>query len=109
MAPEGTLAEFGACWLGWDIARGCAVRQVDSPGLNEVTETPRKYGFHGTLKPPFRLADGASAEDLHGALSDLAFTVPPARCDGLELTVLGSFLALTPRGDLGVYSSAGPL
>ncbi|MEM1301275.1 MAG: DUF1045 domain-containing protein [Pseudomonadota bacterium] len=99
--PEGALAEFGASWLGWDIARGCAVQQMDCPGLDKVTEAPRKYGFHGTLKPPFRLADGASAEDLHSALSDLARTVPPARCDGLELTALGSFLALTPRGDLG--------
>ncbi|WP_147125369.1 DUF1045 domain-containing protein [Shimia ponticola] len=100
VAPEGTLAEFGASWLGWDIARGCVVPLMDHPGLAAITEAPRKYGFHGTLKPPFRLADGASEDGLHTALSDMARMLPPARCDGLELRVLGGFLALTPRGDL---------
>ena len=41
--PETALARFGAAWF----AR-------DAPGL----DAPRRYGFHGTLKVPFRLAAG---------------------------------------------------
>ena len=97
--PEGALAEFGAAWLGWDIVAGCAVAQLDLAGLDEITSTPRKYGFHGTLKPPFHLSAGCRIEALAEACAELAENLAPATCSGLELTMLGRFLALTPRGD----------
>ena len=97
--PAGDLADFGAAWLGWDIVAGRAVAQPDLPGLEDITATPRVYGFHGTLKPPFRLADGASQSDLEGATAALADGLEPARCDGLSLKAMGRFLALTPDGD----------
>lgn len=97
--PEGALADFGARWLGWDIAEGAAVDQPHLPGLHDITMTPRKYGFHGTLKPPFRLAGGTSLQGLQAALTQIALKCAPARCDGLSLTRLGHFLALTPAGD----------
>lgn len=98
--PKGDLAKAGAAWLGWDVATGCEVSQPDLPGLRDITMTPQKYGFHGTLKPPFRLKDGAMIQDLESATSALAASLAPARCEGLDMTVLGRFLALTPRGDL---------
>lgn len=98
--PDGPLAHFGAAWLGWDVIGGCEVLQPDLPGLHDVTMTPRKYGFHGTLKPPFRAIETATPEDLDKAAADLAASVAPATCEGLELTALGHFLALTPRGDV---------
>lgn len=98
--PEGPLADFGATWLGWDVLEGRDVPQFDLPGLGDITMTPRKYGFHGTLKPPFRLKDGQSFEDLEKAVHALARALEPATCDGLELTPLGHFLALTPFGPL---------
>ena len=54
---DDALASFGATWLGWDVRIGGATRQIDVAGLDDITMTPRKYGFHATLKPPFRLAD----------------------------------------------------
>lgn len=98
--PEGALADFGAAWLGWDVQKGCVASQPVLPGLHDITMTPRKYGFHGTLKPPFRLADGQNYEGLATVASHLAATLKPAVCDGLTLTTLGGFLALTPRGDV---------
>ncbi len=65
-----------------------------------MTVTPRKYGFHGTLKPPFRLADGATFEELKTAVAELAQDTCPAQAAGLELSALGRFLALTPTGDM---------
>ena len=49
--PAGPLEQFGAAWLGWDIATGSAAPhpQVDGLDVEAVTETPRKYGFHGSF------------------------------------------------------------
>lgn len=99
LPPEGALSDFGASWLGWDVARGCDASQPDIAGLYDATVTPRKYGFHGTLKPPFRLAEGAGVDELQTAVAAVAGTLVPACADGLELSALGRFLALTPQGD----------
>lgn len=96
--PEGDLADFGAAWLGWDAQRACVVAQPDA-GVAEITATPRKYGFHATLKPPFRLAEGQGAAQLQQAVTDLASRTAPAQADGLALTRLGRWFALTPTGD----------
>jgi hypothetical protein len=69
--------------------------------IAELTETPRKYGFHGTIKPPFRLAPGQTAEGLHRAAADLCATLAPVTLAGLSLHSLGGFVALTPDGDQG--------
>ncbi|MBV9190915.1 MAG: phosphonate metabolism protein/1,5-bisphosphokinase (PRPP-forming) PhnN, partial [Betaproteobacteria bacterium] len=54
------------------------------------------YGFHATLKPPFRLAAGTRAAELIDALdqwcaTQRAFVMPP-----LALRRLGDFMALVP-------------
>lgn len=98
--PDGPLSEFGAKWLGWDVVTGREVPGFDVPGLHDITMTPRKYGFHGTLKPPFRLKEGQTLEALEAAVSDLAAALSPAVCGELTLTQLGQFLALTPFGPL---------
>ena len=97
---DGPLATFGAQWLGWDVARGCAVVQPDIPGLMDVTKAPGKYGFHGTLKPPFRLAEGRTQSQLTAAVAAMATDCAAAQCEGLALTAMGRFFALTPQGDV---------
>lgn len=100
-APEGMLGGFGAAWLGWDAEAGAEVTHPEIDGLPrpvaELTETPRKYGFHGTLKPPFRLAEGRSGSDLDAVLAAFAAERPPVGPIPLALTRIGPFLALTPR------------
>ena len=109
-APEpGPLADFAASWLGWDAARGVEVAHPALPGLprpvDEITATPRKYGFHGTLKPPFRLAPGSTREALEADLAALVTRTSPVTLDGLSLTRLGGFLALTPDGDTSALAA----
>ena len=100
--PPGPLAEFGAAWLGWDPETGQEVAHPAVAGLpravEAITATPRKYGFHGTLKPPFRLAEGIGIADLHAATEALTAQLPPVRLEGLRLARLGSFVALVPQG-----------
>lgn len=102
-APAGPLADFGAAWLGWDIATGLPVQHPILNGITEdvahLTETPRKYGFHGTIKPPFRLKSRTRYEDLREQTQILCRSLSPLSLDGLELSRLGRFLALTVTGD----------
>ena len=105
-APEpGGLADLAAAWLGWDAAAGLRVPHPRISGLPrsaaELTETPRKYGIHGTIKPPFRLSPGQTGDGLHRAAADLCATLRPVTLAGLSLHRLGGFVALTPDGDHG--------
>ena len=98
----GPLAGFGAAWLGWDLVAGAPCPHPDLPGLPrpvaEITATPRKYGFHGTIKPPFRLAEGCDADALAADLAAFCAATGPVTLAGLGLRRLGRFLALCPVG-----------
>lgn len=101
--PPGDFADLTAAWLGWDAVRGMSVEQPELAGLPmaaaALTDAPRKYGFHGTLKPPFRLAEGRTVAGLQAACADLAAGLAPVTLPGLALHRIGGFLALTPEGD----------
>jgi putative phosphonate metabolism protein len=101
--PPGPLADFGASWLGWDVMRGAEVAHPALAGLDasvaDLTAEARKYGFHATVKPPFRLAEGVGAADLASEFARFCKRHAPVQLDGLQLATLGGFLALTPVGD----------
>jgi putative phosphonate metabolism protein len=92
---------FGTSWLGRDPATGAAVPQTIVPGValdefRTLTETPRRYGFHATVKAPFALRVGATREALAAAVERFcaeraAFPVPR-----LTVAPLDDFLALVP-------------
>ena len=98
--PAGAFAQAAAAWLGWDAEAG---QELTPPDLGlpvaEITQDPRKYGFHGTIKPPFRLAEERSFDALHAAMQSLAARLQPVTLQGLELRRLGGFIALIPKGD----------
>lgn len=95
------LGRFGNAWLGRDPETG---RPLPRPTLSgytadaiaALTTTPARYGFHGTLKPPFRLAPDASEADLATAVAALAATLPPVTVKGFAVRTLGRFVALVP-------------
>ncbi|MDA0963028.1 MAG: DUF1045 domain-containing protein [Proteobacteria bacterium] len=91
-------------WLGWDAVAGapCGLPEGLPPlplPWAEITATPRRYGLHATLKPPFHLADGCTEDALRDACARLAAGCAPVALPGLALTPLGRFLALTVPGD----------
>ena len=97
--PTGPLADFGAHWLGWDSAIG---RTVPYPEIAEidvasVTQTPRKYGLHGTLKAPFRLAKGCEVAHLQDATKIFAAGQAAFGIGSLSLRHGSGFVALRPR------------
>ncbi|KJV09340.1 hypothetical protein VZ95_12130 [Elstera litoralis] len=97
--PEGQpLTELAARWLGRD-ARGRWVPPLKL-GLEEaaweaITDAPRRYGFHATLKAPFRPAAGVGLPEIERATEALAQSLSPVPLD-LAVQSLGSFLALCP-------------
>jgi 2'-5' RNA ligase len=72
------------------------------PGLaprtwRKLADEPRRYGFHATLKAPFRLADGCDEAQLAQAFRAFARRGhSPVRIEP-EIRLLGSFTAIVPR------------
>jgi putative phosphonate metabolism protein len=93
--------QWGSAWLGRDAFTGEAVAQpliagMEPDRLFQVTSEPRKYGFHGTLKPPFRLAPATTRGMLRGAVAAFAARQQPFRLGGMKVARIGRFLALVP-------------
>jgi putative phosphonate metabolism protein len=97
--PGSALEAFGRAWLGRDHATGESLEQPQIEGLppqrlREITSAPRHYGFHATLKAPFRLNEGLAPEDLHLAVRDVAGRAPFV-CSPLEVSTISGFIACT--------------
>ncbi len=94
-APPATdpLWALGSAWLGRDAETGRALLQPDLPDLAALTESPRRYGFHATLKAPIRLA--GTYEAFLADAKTLARTLKPAALPPLAVRALDGFAALS--------------
>jgi putative phosphonate metabolism protein len=97
----------GCAWLGRDAQSGEPCVPPQPQGLTRplmaLTEAPRRYGWHGTLVPPFRLADAVTQADV------LAATRAWARAQNafslaVQAATLGDFVALRPADQQGEAS-----
>jgi putative phosphonate metabolism protein len=100
--PAEELAIFAAHWLGRDAESGLEKDQPSVEGLTQtrltkITADPRRYGFHGTLKPPFALAAGATEDALLALAANFARQQAPFAISGMKLALLGDFIALVPQ------------
>lgn len=103
-------ARICTSWLGWDVNTGREVAHPDLVDLplpvSKITQSPRQYGLHATLKPPFRLADGETEAALISACAAVANDHKPMQIGSLALTRLGRFLALCPIGNTDALTDA---
>jgi hypothetical protein len=98
---EGAFAFRANEWLGREPGNDRDLPQPVLPGIGdprEITSEPRRYGFHGTIRAPFRPTDGVDEAMIRDTVADLAGRLAPVTCDGLRLEVLDGFIALTPTG-----------
>jgi len=97
-APGSALDRFGAAMLGYDAYGGCDLPFPDCvpPDWRDLTEDPRKYGFHATLKAPMTLADGKTEADVTAACE--AFAGAPRPIPIIEPVVdsISGFIAVIP-------------
>ena len=99
--PGSALAAFGARWLGRDLDGGDAppppeLARVTAEDWRRAVAAPRRYGFHATLKAPFRLAEGHDEAALAGALEAFCRARAPVPAGKLALRMLADFLVLAP-------------
>ena len=91
--PDLPLFQIGSDWLGWNSITG--QETTLSANHRRITDRPRKYGFHATVKPPFSLASNSTQGVLQDAFQTFCATVSPATVGTLKISRLGRFLAMT--------------
>ncbi|UCI31709.1 DUF1045 domain-containing protein [Mesorhizobium sp. B4-1-4] len=97
-APQHPLTAAATTWLGRDaFAPGACSADA---GERALISQPRRYGFHATLKAPFRLSDGACVEALERALRGFAANIPACPIGPLRIDLIGGFFALVPSQPL---------
>ena len=96
--PGSALQRFGESWLerepedAADLLDG----RVTSEDVARLTEAPRRYGFHATLKAPFELVPEASQAALEDALGVFGSEISAIHGPPLQLSTLGPFAAFRP-------------
>jgi putative phosphonate metabolism protein len=100
-AADSELYRFGAAVLGYDCYTGQDVAHVREIGFSPsewsaLTAEPRTYGFHATLKAPFRLRPQLHFLDLREQVHGLAAEQEPFVIDPAVGLVAG-FVAIIER------------
>jgi putative phosphonate metabolism protein len=93
----------GCRWLGRDSVSGAELAQRQIPGISremlaKFTCDARRYGFHATLKAPFRLINGYSPSHLEAMAETFSATQRPVVLQDMRVHLSRGFLALRPAG-----------
>jgi hypothetical protein len=101
-APDSEWWERGSEWLGRCASRRCSLPMPEIAGVDPgaqmaATADPRRYGWHATLKAPFRLSAASNLWALRDAVAELCREHRAIDLGDLQVSRLGSFLALTPE------------
>ncbi len=96
--PSSALHELGSYWLGRDVFSNATLPQPDDR-LTGFNMDACRYGFHGTLKPPFRMKENVSIDAFESALRNLANQHESFSIGPLELRMIDRFLALVPADE----------
>lgn len=92
--PDDPLTRLSTSWLGRDPLTNAPAQQPPLDGIAEITAEPRTYGFHATLKPPMRLADGSDWNGFVRAVRAVAADIAPFDLPPMAVSDLLGFLAL---------------
>ena len=100
-AADSALWRFGCGVLGYDAECGAELDTAPPAGIeaafwHEIRRKPAGYGFHGTLKAPFRLDPACDEAALLAAIAALAGTCAPFELPALQLCISTDFVALVP-------------
>jgi putative phosphonate metabolism protein len=95
---DSALWRFGCSVIGYDSSNGRDVEAcVPDFDMKPLTSEPTRYGFHATLKAPFRLLEALSEADLIKAIASFARDQAPVLVGCLELKCIAGFIALAPK------------
>jgi putative phosphonate metabolism protein len=93
---------FGSHLLGYDVYSGATLAFPESmtqvvPDWLELTQDPRKYGFHATLKAPLSLAPGRAETELLAACETFATTSRSIPVFKPVVHLISGFIAVVPE------------
>ncbi len=98
--PQEPLARQAARWLGRSADGDGSVEPaavgIDPLHLRGVTRSPRRYGFHATLKAPMGLRPPATRDKLVEALGYFAAARHRVAVGPVRVAVVDGFLAIVP-------------
>jgi putative phosphonate metabolism protein len=99
--PGTDLDRFGTQLLGYDACSGEDLAFPDgilqmAPDWRDLTQDPRKYGFHATLKPPLSLAQGRNEAEFMEACASFAGTPRPIPVIRPVVNSISGFIAVVP-------------
>lgn len=86
-------AEFyksGTKWLGWDVFTGKKIVN----NKDHITKNARRYGFHGTLYPPFELKSKINFNDFEKSVDQFAKNKKAFDMGKGKITNLDQFIAI---------------
>src|SRR6185503_351659 len=104
------LTVTAAAWLGRNAFGGEAGRLPAATGLTPAelsfhTASARRYGFHATLKAPFRLIQGQTVGSLERALAVFAQSAAPIAVPRLAVQRIDGCFALVPDEPLAAAAT----
>jgi hypothetical protein len=102
--------QAGSAWLGRCAATGQPMAQPSLAGISPqvqwtLTAEPRRYGWHATLKAPFKIKPGENLKSVMSAMQALAQSLNAFDLPALQVSTEGGFLALRPEGDVSQINS----
>lgn len=102
--PHDPLTLAASRWLGRNAFTGETTHPSGNGWLGAeemlaLTEEPRRYGFHATLKAPFELAPGRTVDELAAAMDAFAAETAAFDIPSIVAGRLGSFFALVPAAE----------
>lgn len=98
---ESRFWQTGSAWIGRDAASNAPITRpllssVADDALVAITQHPRRYGFHATLKAPFHLAEDSNFDLLLQHVAEFAKTRTSFMLPRLRVAMVEDFLALVP-------------
>jgi hypothetical protein len=111
-SAHSNLYRYGSSVLGYDCYTGNAAGFPGKPdgaavNWNELSNEPRRYGFHATLKAPFHLLPSHSEQQLINALANFARLGHAVYAFVPAVRLLSDFFAVVPQHhELGIDALA---
>jgi len=83
----------------WLETSGPKVADISAVEMESLLQAPNHYGFHATIKPPFRLKTGHTLNDVEKELAAFAKELLPFFLPPLEIARIDNFFCLRPVSD----------
>jgi hypothetical protein len=91
---------LGRCAVSQQFSAQPLINGLSASRFAELTEHPRRYGFHATMRAPFVLAKEYHLKVLVDHVNALCQQVKPFVLPRLRVTLLEHFLALVPEREV---------